>query len=333
MRFVLYNDLTSGAKDQLGVSVHGVVYPFTEAIKRAALHLGKAIPSPLPTTIYEYHIADESIKTALNILIDALLTVPVEHRSDLIRTDITWLPPVTNLNSIRCFSAFADHTRTTHQRLGHAVPATWYNDPGFFYGNRSAVFGHGAIIHQPVSFWLDYELQVACVIGKEGRNIRTEDAASYIAGYTILNDWCARDIEAHTLRLGMGPGKGRDFAISMGPELVTPDELVDYTIGKGERLRYDLTTSITINHKPIPMIGNTTVRAMHFTFAQMIAYASADVTLYPGDVLASGAVDSGSLMSIGAEETFGRWLQDGDTVDLEVEMLGVLRNTIGEPAL
>ena len=174
-------------------------------------------------------------------------------------------------------------------------------------------------------------MQVACVIGQEGRNIRAEDADAYIAGYTIMNDWCARDLEMHEMRIGYGPAKGRDFAVSLGPTLVTPDELLLYAIGEGVQRRYDLSMEVTINDRPLVGLARSSFRDIHFTFAQMIERASADATLYPGDVLASGAVNGGSLLSLGGEEFFGRWLQVGDVVDLEVEGLGVLRNSVALP--
>ena len=217
------------------------------------------------------------------------------------------------------------------QRLGGKVPPEWYGSPAFFFGNRTAIYGHGDEVPQPISFWLDYEIQVACVIGREGRNISAEEAGAYIAGFTILNDWCARDQEMHDLRAGYGPAKGRDFATSLGPTLVTPDELARYAVGEGAQCRYDLAMEVTINDHPVGGLSMSNLRETHFSFAQMIERASADATLYPGDVLASGAANYGSLLALGGDAALGRWLQAGDVVDLEVEGLGVLRNTIGDP--
>ncbi len=331
MRFVCYDDLDAGEAAQLGIDSFGVVYNLQAVIQQMAAIQGVEAP-PMPDSIFAFHALSTDDKASLAGLVELLHTLEAGQRGDLIRRNIRRLSPLPQPASIRCFSAFEAHTKTLRQRRGLTMPTEWYDAPLFFYGNASAVYGPGAEVPQPASFWLDYELQVACVIGKQGKNIRTEEADAFIAGYTIMNDWCARDLEMYEMRMGYSPTKGRDFAVSLGPTLVTPDELEGHAIGEGAERRYDLRMEASVNGRLLSSAwGN--LRTIYFTFPQMIERASADVTLYPGDIFGSGAVSSGSLLDIGAEETLGRWLQPGDVIDLEVELLGVLRNTIVEPRM
>lgn len=144
-----------------------------------------------------------------------------------------------------------------------------------------------------------------------------------------MNDWSARDIQMKEMRVGLGPAKGKDFATSLGPSIVTPDELADRTIGTGADLRYDLTMTARVNGQALSR-GNT--KDIYFPFAQLIERASADVMLYPGDVIGSGTVGTGCLLELGGEKSaLGRWLQPGDVVELEIEHLGILRNIVGPP--
>jgi fumarylacetoacetate (FAA) hydrolase len=332
MRFVYYDDLDSGRTQQFGIEVFGVIYRLADVIQymRGVLN---APDLPEPDTIWAYHALAPAEKARLHETIQQISALDPAARSELIKVNIRWLSPVPQPRSLRCFSSFEGHTRAVRQRRGLSMPTEWFSTPVFQFGNHNAIYPHGGEVPQSASFWLDFEMQVACVIGKRGINIRAEQADDYIAGYTILNDWCARDLEMYEMRMGLGPAKGRDFAVSLGPTLVTPDELSSYAIGEGAQQRYDLKMSATVNNKPLFGLQTSTLRTIHFTFAQMIERASADAWLFPGDVLASGAVDNGSLLSLGAEETLGRWLQTGDVVDLEVEGLGVLRNTVAPPIM
>ncbi len=330
MRFVYYDDLASGQKAQLGIEVFGVVYDLRAVVDHVPEVAGLAAP-PVPADIWEYHGYSADQKQQLKAVVDSLSALEPSLRRDLMRSNTQRLSPVQRPSSIRCFSAFEGHTKTVFERRGLGMSTQWYEMPAFHFGNHNAVYGHGAEVPQPVSFWLDFELQIACVIGQQGINVRAEEADAYIAGYTIMNDWCARDLEMYETRIGLGPAKGRDFAISLGPALVTPDELARYAIGEGAQRRYDLKMEVSVNGRFLNSLRISNARSIYFTMAQMIERASMDVTLYPGDVIASGAVDGGSLLCLGAEETLGRWLMPGDIVDLEVEGLGVLRNVVASP--
>ena len=329
MRFVCYDDLDSGSVAQLGIEVFGTVYDLAAVVARVPSLLGLPTP-PAFQTVWEYCALAPTDKARLAVVVDHLHDLTPAQRGDLLRTHTRRLSPVPSPRSLRCFAAFEAHACAARTRRGMTLPDEWYDAPAFFFGNHNSIYGPGDEVPQPASFWLDYELQIACVIGKAGINIQAADAEAHIAGYTILNDWCARDLEMNELRMGIGPSKGRDFAVSMGPALVTPDELESYGIGEGAQRRYDLAMAVSVNDHLLNVVPGS-FREIHFTCAQMIERASANTMLYPGDVLGSGAVGGGSLLSLGAEETLGRWLQPGDRIDLEVEGLGVLRNTIVPP--
>ncbi|MBN3527278.1 fumarylacetoacetate hydrolase family protein [Paenibacillus apiarius] len=237
-------------------------------------------------------------------------------------TDVALRAPLPKPPSVRDFYAFEAHVRAARQRRGLDVVPEWYKFPVFYFSNHQAIVGPGEQVRRPLATAsLDYELEVACVIGKEGRNIATSEAESHIFGYCIMNDWSARDIQREEVKVGLGPAKGKDFATSLGPYLVTADELEEYRAGE----RHDLTMTARVNGVELSR-GN--FRDIHYPFGEMIARASADATLYPGDIIGSGTVGTGCILELGTEAH--RWLEPGDVVDLEVTGLGVLRNTIGE---
>lgn len=235
------------------------------------------------------------------------------------------LVPLAYVRSIRDFYAFEAHVKTARQQRGGSsrIPSEWYELPAFYYSNPSVIFGPDDVIPYPYyTDALDFELEVAAVIGKQGINISVEDAESYIAGYTILNDWTARDVQKKEMAIGLGPAKAKDFATSIGPYIVTRDTLANFRNGKG----FDLIMTAKRNGEEISR-GNW--RDIHWSFSEMIAYASQDVMLNPGDVIGSGTVGSGCILELGPDNV-GGWLQPGDVIELEIERMGVLRNTIGE---
>lgn len=230
------------------------------------------------------------------------------------------LAPLPQPKSVRDFYSFEQHVKTARARRGLPMIEEWYNFPVFYFSNHSAVFGHKARIAKPkTTQCLDFELEVACVIGKKGINIPKEKAYEYIAGFTIFNDWSARDVQMAEMKVGLGPAKGKDFATSMGPYLVTLDELEDKRVGE----HWNLTMIARINGREVSR-GN--LQDLYWSFADMIARASENVYLYPGDVIASGTVGTGCILELGEE--VHRYLEPGDVVELEVERLGRLRNYI-----
>jgi fumarylacetoacetate (FAA) hydrolase len=206
------------------------------------------------------------------------------------------------------------------------MPAQWYQLPVFYFSNPAAVIGQGAEVWAPRgSRALDYELELACVIGQTARDLPDDDRAlEVVAGFTIMNDWSARDIQQVEMAVGLGPSKGKDFATSLGPELVSFDELADRY--HGGRLHLEMTAS---RNGRVLSRGNA--GTMYWTWPQLLAHASRDVSLRPGDILGSGTVGSGCILEL-TPEAAGGWLQPGDTVELAVDHLGTLRNrVVGHP--
>jgi fumarylacetoacetate (FAA) hydrolase len=176
--------------------------------------------------------------------------------------------------------------------------------------------------YPPYTAALDYELEIAAVIGKAGRDIPAERAEEHILGFTILNDWSARDVQRIEMRVGLGPAKGKDFAKSLGPCIVTLDELADRHTGRHGVFNLQMVARVNGIERSR---GN--MADLYWSFGQMIERASQAVTLQPGDVIGSGTVGTGCLLELTSGE--GPWLQSGDVVELEIERIGVLRNVIG----
>jgi fumarylacetoacetate (FAA) hydrolase len=198
----------------------------------------------------------------------------------------------------------------------------WYNIPVFYFSNPASIIGHDDDVFAPSGCQqLDYELEIACVIGRAGRDLPADDRAmQHVAGFTIMNDWSARDLQRAEMSVGLGPSKGKDFATSLGPTVVTMDELQDrYENG---RLRLEMTASV--NGK-IRSRGDS--GSMYWTWPQLLAHASRDAWLRPGDVLGSGTVGTGCILEL-TPEVAGGWLKPGDVVELNVERLGALRNRV-----
>lgn len=236
--------------------------------------------------------------------------------------DVELLAPISDPPSIRDFYAFEQHVKTARGRRGLNVVPEWYEMPVFYFTNHRAVVGPNAVVHRPAKCeWLDYELEIACIIGKQGKNIRKEDAEQYIFGYCILNDWSARDLQAKEMKVGLGPAKGKDFATSLGPFIVTKDELEQYRTSD----RYDLKMTAKVNGQ---VLSRGNFKDIYYTFAEMIERASDGVTLYPGDVIGSGTVGTGCILELGTD--VHRWLEPGDVVELEITGLGTLQNKITE---
>lgn len=232
------------------------------------------------------------------------------------------LPLPADVKSIRDFYAFEQYVKTCRKQRGLEMVPQWYEVPVFYFSNAVCVIGHEATVKAPQgSNALDFELELACVIGKEGSNVEADDGAmEYVAGFTIMNDWSARDIQRVEMAVGLGPSKSKDFATSLGPELVTFDELRDcYREG---RLHLGMTAKVNgldVSH------GNA--GAMYWTWPQQIAHASRDTCLKPGDVLGSGTVGTGCILEL-TPEAVGGWLKPGDVVELTIERLGILRNRV-----
>ncbi len=253
-----------------------------------------------------------------------MLPVRGESEKEYTLNEIVLLSPIPEPPSVRDFYAFEQHVKAARAKRGLGMIPEWYEIPTFYFTNNSEIYGHDEPVPYPVgSNELDIELEIACVIGREGKDIPVEEAASYIAGYTIMNDWSARDFQRKDMKLNLGPGKGKDFATSIGPWLVTPDELASRRSGTGASERYDMTMLARVNGKEISR-GN--FDQIYYSFPQMIAWASRNARLRVGDVLGSGTVGTGCLLELDAE--VHPWFQRGDVIELEIEGIGLLRNRI-----
>jgi fumarylacetoacetate (FAA) hydrolase len=216
--------------------------------------------------------------------------------------EIDLRPPVLHPPAVRDFMAFEEHVVNARRQRGAEVPDEWYEIPVFYFSNPAAIYGPGEDVPYPEGTdQLDYELECAAVIGAEGQ----------IGGFTVLNDWSARDVQRRETRVGLGPAKGKDFATSLGPILVTPDE---FDGSEGEMVA-------RVNGEERSR-GN--LRSMFHKWDALIAAASRNTVLRPGDVIGSGTVGTGSILEHGD----GNWLQRGDVVELEIEGIGVLRNRV-----
>lgn len=227
--------------------------------------------------------------------------------------------------TFRDFYAFEEHVRNARRHRGLEMIPEWYDAPAFYFSNPVSVIGPEVPVRRPPDTKaLDYELELACVIGREGGDIPVDEADGYVGGFTILNDWSARDVQRREMKVGLGPAKGKDFATSLGPYLLTPDELEDRVLShRGRGKRYDLEMVARVNGREYSR-GNA--RTMHWTFAELVAHASRNTVLMPGDLIGSGTVGTGCILEF-PEGTYP-WLQPGDVIELEIERLGVLRNTI-----
>ena len=226
--------------------------------------------------------------------------------------------------SIRDFSVFEQHVEGIMLGMGNSIPESWYESPFCYFSNPGAVTGPGEEIPLPPGCRdLDFELEVAVVVGRAGRNIAPEAAADHIAGYTIFNDWSARDLQIDEMKLGLGICKGKDFANTLGPWIVTPDELEPFRTGD----RIDLDMRAEVNGREF---GDDTLANMAWSFEELIAYASRGTWIRPGDVIGSGTCGSGALIELrgrrGAD--LYPWLAPGDEVTLRVQGIGALTNTV-----
>lgn len=248
------------------------------------------------------------------------------------------LAPLPNPRSFRDYIGFEMHMLNASRSFGHTIGAAWYEMPIFYFTNHQAIYGPDDEIKRPVNETkLDIELEMACVIGKKGSDIKADEARPYIFGYTIFNDWTARAIQRREMEVPLGPHKGKDFANAIGPCIVTADEMEPYrcTITEadfaeplrfptGPTNRFDLRMQSRINGVTI-CEGN--YKTAFYNFEQMIERASENgVNLMPGDILGSGTVGWGSLIE--NNFTVHRPLEPGDVVELEIEGIGILRNRV-----
>ena len=241
--------------------------------------------------------------------------------------DVELIAPVPNPPSIRDAYAFRQHVATARKNRGLDMITEFDEIPIFYFTNHHAVFGEGNFpVRQLHTEKLDFELECAAVIGKEGRDISASDADDFIVGFMIMNDFSARVLQMQEMKLNLGPAKGKDFGSTFGPWLVTKDDIETYKQSSSDGDRYDLKMKASVNGKQISedILGNMT-----WTFAQIIERVSYGVNIFPGDIIGSGTCGTGCFLELnGSKITDNQWLSPGDTVSLEIEELGTLTNQI-----
>ena len=236
--------------------------------------------------------------------------------------DALILPPVPDPPSFRDFYAFEQHVRAARKLRGLEMNPDWYKIAIFYFSNPNCCYGHKEEIPYPKNTTeLDFELEFAIIIGNGGSDIEASDANKVIAGYTILNDWSSRNLQREEMPMSLGPAKGKDFASSFGPYMVTPDELENDWDDHG-KLNLRMTCHVNGN-----LISDGNTNDLYHSFGDMIERASMNTKLVPGEYIGSGTVGTGCILELRPENT-GGWIKKGDSVRLEIEKLGALENRI-----
>ena len=297
-----------GQRPTAGVVVNGHVLD----IHGTAL-LGPRVPAWLATGPLDMIALVRHGEEALDLVRSLVDGTDAAHAIIYPLAGVTLLPPVPRPASFLDFYTFEQHVSTCRAKRGADVPREWFERPVYYRGNSNTLLGPGAEVRfPPGETQRDYELELGVILGRGGQDLSPEEAAGCIAGYTIVNDWSARALQRQVMAVGLGPSPGKDFATSVGPYLVTPDEVGDPRA---------LTMVARINGEEWSRGRSGDAQ---YTFAEMIAFASRCTPLQPGDLIASGTVGTGC----GLEQD--RFLNPGDTVELEIDRLGILTGKVAE---
>ncbi len=249
--------------------------------------------------------------------------------------EVTLIAPVPHPGSLRDGYAFRQHVESARKNRGLEMTPVFDSFPDFYFGNHRTIKVPGPVHCMPDHFKkLDFELEAAVVISRKGKNIRAEDAGRHMAGLMVLNDFSARTLQMEEMLLNLGPAKGKDFATTTGPWLVTMEELKHFeTPGKKNHTgkSWNLSMSASVNGK---ILSKGNLSDMDWTFAELIARASYGVELHPGDIIGSGTVGTGCFLELNGSgklqdpEYREQWLQPADKIELTIEALGTLSNQI-----
>ena len=307
-------------QEHLGIYLNGHVYNLNSC--------DKLIPNEMSAFLHGGEVLMERAQDIYQKITTGQLSAKEEVFYEL-------LAPVPHPASCRDAYAFRQHVETARRNRGVEMIPEFDQYPVFYFTNHNAIFGAGEINCMPDHFQqLDFELELAIVIGKKGKNILAKDADYYIAGYMIMNDLSARTLQKEEMKLNLGPAKGKDFATCLGPWLVTPDELENFkTPTKDGHIGnvYNLEMSCRVNGIQVSS-GNAA--EMNWTFAEIIERCAYGVELLPGDVIGSGTVGTGCFLELNGTGKLNnpnfepQWLMPGDMVEMEVTALGALTNTI-----
>lgn len=320
MKLVTYRQ--KNGKEELGLYHDGKIVPI------ASLRDG------LPNGILDFLKAGPKVWNSVSQMQNTLQRG--EIKSAVNETDVTILAPVPHPPSCRDAYAFRQHVAAARRNRGVEMIPEFDQFPIFYFTNHNSMIGPGDLVVEADHLQkLDFELEVAVVIGKGGRNIDSKDADAHVFGLTIMNDFSARLLQVEEMKLNLGPAKGKDFATAIGPWLVSLDELAERKITTPFGNKYDLAMTAWHNGK---QVSHGNVKDMNWTFAEIIERASYGVDLFPGDVIGSGTVGTGCYLELngtGAREAKEKgttftptWLQVGDTIELEIAGLGKLTHKI-----
>lgn len=300
MRWVTYRH-ANGRDDRVGLLVESNVHGLEHGVSLVDL------------------LSDDG--TRLRRAADRATTEPFEV---LALDSVILQAPIPQPPTVRDFYAFEQHVRTARESRGLDMDPDWYELPVFYFSNPYGVVGPEVDVPTgPGSKEMDFELEVAAVVGIGGSDLDARDAQQHIAGFCVMNDWSARDVQRREMKLSLGPVKGKDFATSLGPMLVTPDELED---ARRDRA-YDLTMTARVNGVEY---SRASLADIYWSFGEMLAYASLGTRVEPGDIIGSGTCGTGCILELSLVHGGERypWLQPGDVVELSVERLGTLRNRV-----
>jgi fumarylacetoacetate (FAA) hydrolase len=248
--------------------------------------------------------------------------------------EVKLLAPIPRPNSLRDAYAFRQHVETSRRNRGLEMIKEFDDFPVFYFSNHNAIFGPSDDIECMPSHFekLDYELEIAILIGKEGRNIKVKNAKEYIAGFMIMNDMSSRGLQMKEMKLNLGPAKGKDFASILGPYLVTRDELLGNIVNEDDSgCNYNLEMTCSVNGK---LLSKGNLKDMAWSFEKIIERVSYGATIYPGDIIGSGTVGTGCLLEINGTNKLKHsdftemWLKENDVVEMEIENLGKITNKI-----
>ncbi|MFN5357013.1 MAG: fumarylacetoacetate hydrolase family protein [Bacteroidota bacterium] len=312
--------------ETLGLYLNERIYSVPDAADRA----GRAAASTMSELLKGEEKSMDAVREIERLIADG----KVESDSYLWAA-VEVLAPVPHPTSCRDGYAFRQHVEAARRNRRVEMIPEFDEYPIFYFTNHNAIQGPGDIWCMPDHFkQLDFELEAAVVIGKKGRNLKAEHADQYIAGYMIMNDMSARVLQMEEMKLNLGPAKGKDFSTVIGPWLVTPDELDAYKVGPKQNhtgSRFNLSMKCWVNGVQVSE-GN--VAQMDWTFAEIIERCAYGTDILPGDVIGSGTVGTGCFLELNGTGKLNnpdypvQWLQDGDVVEMSIDGLGCLRNTI-----
>ncbi len=323
MKFVSFANSVN--EERLGLFYNDQIFDLAQN----ALTVAVRLPSTMAEFLRQGEAGMETARKVHDAIVDGR-GIPEDSGN------LAMLAPVPHPTSCRDGYAFRQHVATARRNRGVEMIPEFDQYPVFYFTNHNSIIGEGDVLVEKDHLQkLDFELECAIVLHTQGRNIPASEADRYIAGYMIMNDLSARVLQMEEMMLSLGPAKGKDFATSIGPWLVTPDELANRRMATPFGDKYDL--RMTAKHNGT-LVSDGNLKDMNWTFAEIVERASYGVDVYPGDVIGSGTVGTGCYLELNGTraieakqrgESFTPvWLNDGDTIELAIDGLGVLRNRI-----